>query len=120
MNRKELLRQYKETPRPMGVYRIHDTVTGRSVVAASVNLPGILNRHQAQLRFGAHPDKDLQRAWNEHGPDGFTFETLDTLPPPESPDHDPASDLAALEELWLEKLGLEPDRWHSMIPKPSS
>jgi len=38
MDRKALTRAYKETPRPMGVYWIRNTVTGRSLVASSVNL----------------------------------------------------------------------------------
>jgi hypothetical protein len=35
MNRKELIRQYKETPRPMGVYRVRNAQSGRSLVGAS-------------------------------------------------------------------------------------
>jgi hypothetical protein len=58
-----------------------------SLVTRSVDLPAMLNSHQAQLRFGAHPDRGFQRDWNAHGPDV-----------------DPSNDLRALEELWIEKL----------------
>lgn len=117
MNRKELVRRYKETPRPMGVFRIRNTVTGFSLVASSIDVPAILNRQKAQLKFGGHPTVALQREWNEHGAEAFEFEVLDLLTPPDDPEYDPTSDLIALEELWLEKLQLSPDRWHTMIPR---
>ena len=55
MNRKELIREYKQRRRPMGVYRVLNTVTGHALVAASRDLTSIVNRHQAQLSMGAHP-----------------------------------------------------------------
>ncbi len=104
MDRKQAKREYLETPRPMGVYRIRNTAAGRSLVGSSVDVPSILNRHRAQLRMGSHPDAELQRDWTTLGPDGFDFETLDTLEPPDRDGYDPADDLAALEALWREKL----------------
>ena len=104
IDRKALSRQYKETSRPMGVCRVLNKISGESLVTRSVNLPAMLNRHQAQLRFGAHPDRGFQKDWNAHGPDAFAFEVLDTLTPPDGPDVDPSDDLRALEELWIEKL----------------
>ena len=44
-----------------------------------------------------------------HGPDAFTFEVLDLLEPDGRPGRDPAADLRALEELWVEELGLDDD-----------
>jgi hypothetical protein len=104
MDRKELSRQYKETRRPMGVYRVHNRVHDKSLVGASVDLPAILNRHRAQLRMGGHTNRALQKDWNELGPDAFAFEVLDTLSAPDRPDYDPYPDLHTLEELWLQKL----------------
>lgn len=42
------------------------------------------------------------------------FEVLDTLTPSDDPACDPADDLAALEDMWLEKLSLEPDALHTI------
>jgi hypothetical protein len=117
MNRKELIRNYKLRRPPMGVYRIRNTVTGSSLVAASTDLPSILNRHRAQLGMGGHSSRALQADWREHGPESFVFEILDTLPPSDEPQYDPIADLAALEDLWLEKLSLEPDHLHTIDPK---
>jgi hypothetical protein len=119
MDRKALTREYKETPRPMGVYRIRNTVTGRSLVASSVNLPAILNRHQAALRLGGHTNKALQKDWNELGPEAFAFEVLDTLTPSDKPGDKPAADLLALEAMWIEKLSPDEDLGYNPKPKPA-
>ena len=74
MDRKELTRKYKMTPRPAGVYRVHNSVNGMSLVGSSPNLPGMLNRQRFQLEHGSHPDLELQEDWNKCGPTAFTFE----------------------------------------------
>ena len=89
----------------MGVYRVRNTQTDRSLGARSVDLPASLNRERAQLRFGGHPNAELQRDWNAFGADAFAFEVLDTLTPPDDrPDYDPTDDLRVLEAMWLERL----------------
>lgn len=105
MDRKAAARQYKETRQPMGVYCVRNTVSGKLLVGASINLPGILNRQRSSLTFAGHTNKELQADWNRLGPDAFAFEVLDTLEPPkDDPTYDPTDDLKALEEMWLDKL----------------
>ena len=116
-SRKALVRAYKETARPMGVYRVRNVQNGRSLVRASVDLPAALNRERAQLRLDGHRSRDLQRDWNALGPDAFTFEVLDTLEAPAGqPDYDPRHDLQTLERLWLERL--EPFGERGYTPRP--
>lgn len=103
-DRKALVREYKETPRLAGVYRVRRTATGKSLVGASLDIPGILNRQRFQLKSGMHPDRELQREWNEFGAEAFVFETLDPLEPKKEPDADPTADLRILKEMWIEKL----------------
>lgn len=103
-NRRELARKYKETPRPAGVYRVRNTASGKSLIGSSTDLPGILNRQRFQLQQGAHPDRELQKDWNDLGPGAFTFEALDVLAPSEAPDYDPSADLRVLEQMWVERL----------------
>jgi hypothetical protein len=38
--------------RPLGVFRMHNTVNGKSYVGTSVDLPLMFNRQRAQLGFG--------------------------------------------------------------------
>jgi len=108
--RKDLIREYKETPRTMGVFRVRNTGSGRSIVASSRDVHSVLNRHRAQLRMGGHPDKQLQKEWDALGADAFEFEILDTLEPKEEAGYDPADELSELEALWVEKLAAEGQR----------
>jgi hypothetical protein len=118
MDRKALIRQYKETPRPVGVFRVRNTVNGKSLVGASTDVPSMLNRQRAQLRLGVHHNRALQADWNALGEEAFAFEVLDTLAPPEQPDWDPSDELRVLEALWLERLSPYGDRGYHPDPKP--
>jgi hypothetical protein len=117
MDRKELIRQYKTTRRPMGVYRVFNKIDGKSFVGTATNLPAVLNRHKFQLVLRGHPNRDLQKDWDRLGPEAFRFEVLDTLTPPDQEDYDPTSDLRVLEDLWLQKLKPFDDRGYNESSK---
>lgn len=104
MNRKELKREYKQNLRPMGIFQIRNTVNEKFFIGSTLNLPGIFNRHEFQLKMGGHPNKILQADWNEFGAENFEFEILEEVFPRENPEYDYAADLEVLEDLWLEKL----------------
>lgn len=54
--RKARIREYKETPRTMGLYRVRNTESGRCLLGISVDVPSILNRcARLQLRRLARP-----------------------------------------------------------------
>jgi hypothetical protein len=107
MDRKEIARQYRETPRPAGVYRVVHRPTGRTLLGASVDAPAMLNRIRAQLGMQRHPNRQLQSDWDADGEAGFEFEVLDRLTPPGDPSHDMSDDLEILHDLWREKLQVE-------------
>ena len=73
-------------------------------MGASPNLPGMLNRQRFQLEHGSHPDRELQKDWNEFGPDAFTFEVLDQLEPSSEAGYDPSEDLSVLVQMWRDTL----------------
>jgi hypothetical protein len=104
MDRKALIREYKESRRPMGVFRVRNVAERKSLIGVSVDLPAILNRQLAQLRMGVHRIRELQDDWKRLGPEGFAFEVVDTLKPSEEPGYDPAKDLEVLLQMWREKL----------------
>ncbi len=104
VDRKTAVREYKETARPAGIFRVRNTATGRSLVGSSANLPAALSRHRFELEHGSHRDRELQRDWNEQGPAGFEFEVLDRLEPGDDPARDLADDLRVLKAMWIEKL----------------
>ena len=101
---KALKQQYRETPRPMGVFQIRNLTNEKVFVSKSFNLPGSLNRHRFQLQMGSHQNRALQSEWNEGGAPQFAFEILDELTPREVTPDEITTDLNSLESLWLEQL----------------
>ncbi len=105
MDRKEQIRRYKETARPVGVFGVRHAASGRTFVGSSIDVPARLNRTRFQLDHGSHPHRALQNDWKTLGPEAFVLETLDLLEiPADRPGYDPADDLRALEGLWRDKL----------------
>lgn len=109
-NKKELKRRYRQELPPMGIYVVRHNETRKSLVGSSMNLTGILNRHQFELKQGTHKNKALQADWKKFGPDAFSFEVADRLEQKEEEQHDYASELKVLLELWIEKFAEEGDR----------
>jgi GIY-YIG catalytic domain len=115
VRKKELKREYKLNHRPMGVYQIRNVVNEKVLIGASLNLPGIFNRHKCQLKMGNHQNGVLQAEWNEFGGGSFAFEILDEITPKEGRDFQ--EELACLEELWLEKSQPYGDRGYNKRKK---
>jgi hypothetical protein len=75
--KKELLREYKETPQRAGVFAI---VCGDAQwTGATRNLAKQQNSLWFQLRMGKYPNAELQQAWNEKGESAFTYEVLEEV-----------------------------------------
>jgi len=120
MNKKALIRDYKEMRRPMGIYCVKNRISVKLLIGSSVDLPSMLNRQRSQLEMGGHVNRELQKDWNQLGASAFAFETLDTLKAPEKADYDPSADLQTLELLWLEKLSPYADRGYNPPPRTST
>ncbi|MGN7471358.1 DUF2087 domain-containing protein [Brevibacillus sp. SAFN-007a] len=104
VNRKQELKQmYKEVKSEAGVYQIRNKVNGKVLVASSLNLKTI-NGKKFMLQHGSHPNRELQKEWNELGADAFAFEVLEVLKPKDDPYFDAKDALEKLEEKWIEKL----------------
>jgi biotin operon repressor len=112
-----LKRQYKENPPSAGIYRITNRANGKILVGKAMNAQGKLNGQRAQLKWGSHRNKELQRDWKECGEDQFAFEVIDLLEQPADPAQDMGSELSALEELWLNKLQPYGERGYNEMPR---
>ncbi len=102
--RRQIKQDYKNTPKPMGVFLIRNMVSDKVFLGIGLDLPGILNRHKFQLAQGIHQNTRLQNDWTELGSANFAFEIVDQLGPVSAPGLDHEDDLKSLEKLWLEKL----------------
>lgn len=102
--RKEINREYQERVKPSGVFQIKNLANGKILLGSSLNLEGPLNKHRFMLKINSHPNKELQKDWNELGPDQFSFEILETVKLENHPNFNLKDELTLLEEIWLEKL----------------
>lgn len=106
--RRELREQARLNPPDAGVYAIRHHVTGRVIVASTVNLAGARNRFDFAVSTNTLGALDGQLGGDirEHGTDGLAFEVLETLVvEPGTTDADLRADLATLEALWREQVG---------------
>jgi nitrate/nitrite-specific signal transduction histidine kinase len=105
MNRREMIKGYKNSLRPMGIVQVKNIRNNRIYLAASVNTTGKINSIRFQLKMGTFlPSAGLAQDWKELGEESFVVEVLDELKPVDDPAYDYRDDLKALETMWLEKL----------------
>ncbi len=115
-DRKDLIRAYKETVQPAGIYVVRNIIEGKLLLGASRNLPASLNGQRAQLRFGGHRSRALQSDWNRLGEDAFVIEVYEELKPSEGNREVLQADLEALLALLI--ADLRPWDEHGYHPPP--
>lgn len=64
------------TPKVSGIYAIVNLTNGRMYVGSAVDIEQRWAVHRHSLRENKHHSRHLQRAWDKHGPDAFTFNIL--------------------------------------------
>jgi hypothetical protein len=75
--KKELLREYKETPQRAGVFAVR---CGEACwTGFTRNLDKQQNSLWFQLRMGKYPNSQLQKTWNENGEAAFRYEVLEEV-----------------------------------------
>ena len=105
MDRRELIKKYKNSIQPMGIVQVRNIRNNRVYLTASANTPGTINSIRFQLKMGSFlPSASLAEDWKVLGEQNFVVEVLDELKPVDDPAYDYRDDLKALEEMWLEKL----------------
>jgi group I intron endonuclease len=102
--RKEIHQEYKQRVKPSGVYQVKNLANGKVLLGSSLNLEGPLNRHRFMLKINGHTNKELQKDWNELGPDQFAFEILEVIEVKDHANFNLKDELTLLEQIWLEKL----------------
>lgn len=61
-----------------GVYRITNLKNGKFYIGSStINVHQRYNDHKSQLKAGIHPNIHLQRSYNKHGLEVFSFQVLE-------------------------------------------
>ncbi len=109
MDKLEMKKTYKQSKRPMGVYRIRNSQNDIVFLGFATDLPARFNRHRAELKFGNHRNSKLQEIWNSFGESIFEFEILDLLDHEKNNQSSPNEELHVLAEMWVHKLEKEGD-----------
>lgn len=121
--RKEIGKQYTQTHRPMGIYKLKNNVNGKMLIGSSMDLPGMFNRLKFSLNSGVWMNKELQREWSEYGEDQFSFEIVEQIKPQEemigSVDEldKYKKELELMEQMWLEELQPYGEQGYNKKPK---
>jgi hypothetical protein len=104
ISKKDVKREYKERKKPSGIFQVRNTVNSKVLLGSSLNIEGILNSQKFKLSIGGHPNKVLQKDWNEYGPEKFVFEILEVVKIKDDANFNLNDELTLLEQIWLEKL----------------
>ncbi|MGO3932149.1 GIY-YIG nuclease family protein [Rhodopseudomonas pseudopalustris] len=80
-DRKAAITAYKDRKPKAAIYAIRCTAADALWVGPTLNPDSVQNRIWFTLRFGNHPNRDLQQAWTAHGADAFAIETLELFEP---------------------------------------
>lgn len=103
--KKELKLQYKQTKPKMGIFIIRSKVNNKCYLQVTQDLRGVMNGAKVRLMGNMHPNKELQKEWNEYGLENFTVEILENLEyDKDESKTDYTEDLALLQMIWEEKL----------------
>jgi len=103
-SRQEMKRAYREREKPAGIFQVRNLANGKVLLGSSLNLEGPLNSHKFMLKIGRHQNEELQKEWNEYGPENFVFEILEVVKLSNDPGFDLKDELTLLEQIWIEKL----------------
>lgn len=78
----------------IGIYRITNTVNGKSYIGkTAMNFGDRWDSHRSLLNSGKHDNRHLQHAWDKYGADAFEFAVIETV--------DDASELNDLEIYYI-------------------
>lgn len=89
----------------MGIFTIRSKEGPFQYLETTQDLKGTMNKTVFQLRFGNHPNKELQKAWKEMGEANLIIEVLEVLPyNKDESKTDYSEELNILKLIWEEKL----------------
>ncbi|GAA5219684.1 hypothetical protein GCM10025777_03140 [Membranihabitans marinus] len=109
-SRKELVAEYQQMKKPIGVFQIRNLSNGKVFIDSSNNITSKWNRHKMELKFGSHRHKTLQNDWNDLGEDQFVLEFLSELKIEDDDDVNIERELQLLFDMVVEELNLSVDQ----------
>ena len=106
INKKEIIKNYKQQEIEMGIIQIYNTGNGYSYVDICTNLYKPFESIKFQLNLGRIKIKKLQEDWATYGENAFEFKVVEKLKPNEgSTDKEKVDDLKEFLNMWIESQG---------------
>ncbi|PKM94265.1 MAG: hypothetical protein CVU84_12470 [Firmicutes bacterium HGW-Firmicutes-1] len=103
--KKELQEKYKQMKFDMGLFAIINKSNSKHYLETSQDVKALINRREFTLKMGMHPNKELQKDWQQIGQDGFEIKILEQLEYDEDDSKTDYSDeLELLKMIWIERL----------------
>lgn len=103
--RKELKEMYKNLRPDMGLFIIKSKINDKCYIEGTQDLKAALNSTKFKLGLGNHPNKELQKHWQEQGEPSFTIQILEELKYDEDETKiDYSEELDILKLLWEDRL----------------
>jgi hypothetical protein len=115
--RKELKEEFKQIKYKMGVFQIRNTVNGKIFLGSSLDLKAIWFAQKLQLETGTHQNRDLQKDWEEYGPENFSYEIIEEIHETEGKPLDYRKEIKALEQMIIEDLQPFENKGYNRKPK---
>ncbi len=118
-SRRELVNNYKQTFRRMGIYQIRNQENGKILVCSSMDLDSAQNRLKFMKSTNLNSINEIRDDWKLFGGSSFVFEELDEIKPKEEVVTDRSElrqyqkEVDELLELWIEKLQPFGDRGYN-------
>jgi hypothetical protein len=78
-DRRAAVAAYKERTTPVGIFAVRCGASGEVWIKDSRHLDTQQNGIWFTLKMGNHREPAMQKAWNTHGPDTFSYEVLERL-----------------------------------------
>ena len=101
--KKELLMEYRQRKREMGVY-LFECAEGGSYIGRADDPKSAINKNVFQLKMGSHPNKRLQKEWSERGEGAFSVRVLDVMEYDDETKAECAEELAMLFDDWKQRM----------------
>ena len=106
--RKEIVAEYKLKRPTGGVYRLYNSVNGKSLIKGEVNLEAFQNRIRFSMQMNSCPMLKLTEDWKRYGKEAFHLEILEATEAGELESTKAFQDrLRKMEEVWKERFEQE-------------
>ena len=107
INKKELIKEYKNQKQPAGRFAVKNKPENKMFIGNSLNLPAKIRGITFELEMGSHAFSNLAGDYKRLGKGQFEISILDEIEIKDETEKELKKELETLEEMWVENLRAE-------------